>query len=110
MPKSREDENLIGEAMKYQIFVINNEVIKGLEKIKSLGINIDESLNWEEQYRKVKNKLKGGISSLSNLKDILPQRSLNKCTKPSLKAIFALVILFGMLFPTPNYPNCRDYK
>ena len=29
--------------------VLNNEVIKRAEKIKQLGINIDESLNWEEQ-------------------------------------------------------------
>ena len=28
-------------------FVLNNEVIKRIEKIKYLGINIDESLNWE---------------------------------------------------------------
>ena len=41
-----------------------------------MGINIDESLNWEEQYKTVKNKLKEGISSLRKLKDILPQRKL----------------------------------
>ena len=57
---------------------------------------------------KLKNKLKGGISSLRKFKDILPQRMLEQ--KPSLKAIFAMVILFGMLFSTSNYPNCRDYK
>ena len=28
--------------------VLNNEIIKKVEKIKYLGINIDESLNWEE--------------------------------------------------------------
>ena len=56
--------------------VLNNEVIKRVGKIKYLGINIDESLHWEEQYRTVKNKLKGGISSLRKLKDLLPQRKL----------------------------------
>ena len=89
---------------------LNNEVINRVEKIKYLVMNIDESLTWEEQYKIVKNKLKGGISSLRKLKDILPQEKLENCTKPSLKAIFAMVILFGMLFPTQNYPNCRDYK
>ena len=44
-------------------FVLNNEVIKWVEMVKYLVINIDESLNWEEQYKTVKNKLKGGISS-----------------------------------------------
>ena len=44
-------------------FVLNNEVIKWVEMVKYLVINIDESLNWEEQYKTVNNKLKGGISS-----------------------------------------------
>ena len=61
--------------------VLNNKVIKGLEKIKYLGINIDKSLNWEEQYKTVKNKLKGAISSLRQLKDILPQRKLEQMYK-----------------------------
>ena len=34
--------------------VLNNAAIKRVEKIKYLGINIDESLNWEEQYKTVK--------------------------------------------------------
>ena len=55
--------------------VLNDAIIKRVEKIKYLGINIDESLNWEKQYKTVKNKLKGGISSLRKLKDILPQRN-----------------------------------
>ena len=49
--------------MEVPNLVLNNEVIKRVEKIKYLGINIDESLNWEEQYKTVKNKLKGGITS-----------------------------------------------
>ena len=57
---------------------LNKEVIKMLEKSKYLGINIDESLNWEEQYKTVKSKRKGGISSLRKFKDILPQRRLEK--------------------------------
>ena len=62
-------------------FVLNNEVIKTVEKIKCLGININKSLYWEEQYKTVKNKLKGGISSLRKLKDILPQRKLEQVCK-----------------------------
>ena len=61
--------------------VLNSEVSKRVEKIKYLGINIDESFNWEEQYKTVKNKLKGGISSLRKLKDILPQRKLEQVYK-----------------------------
>ena len=49
-----------------------------MEKIKYLGTNIDESINWEEQHNTVKNKLKGAISSLRKLKDIIPQRKLEQ--------------------------------
>ena len=31
--------------------VLNNEVIKRVEKIKYLGVNIDESLSWEENTK-----------------------------------------------------------
>ena len=57
-------------------FFLNNKVIKRVEKIKYLGINIDESLIWEEQYKTVKNNFKGGKSFLRKLEDILPQRKL----------------------------------
>ena len=53
--------------------VLDNEAIKSVEKIKYLGINMEESLNREKQYKTVKNKLKGGISSLRKLKGSLPQ-------------------------------------
>ena len=42
--------------MNYQI--LNNEVIKRVEKIKYLGFNIDESFNWEDQYKTVKSNIK----------------------------------------------------
>ena len=47
--------------------VLNNEVIKRAEKIKYVGINIDESRNWEEQYTTVKNKLKRGHKLLEKV-------------------------------------------
>ena len=39
--------------------VLNNEVIERVEKIKYLGTNIDESLNWEEQYKLSRTSSKG---------------------------------------------------
>ena len=35
--------------------VLNNEVMKRVDKIKYLGIIIDESLNWKEQHKAIKN-------------------------------------------------------
>ena len=78
----RRNLNTVGDELPN--FVLNNVAIKRVEKIKYLGINIDESLNWEEQYKTVKNKLKGGISSLRKLKDILPQRKLEQVYKAAL--------------------------
>ena len=68
--------------------VLNNEVINRVEIIKYLGINIDESLNWEEQYKTVKNR---GINSLRKLKDILPQRKLEQV----YKALFESHLRYG---------------
>ena len=39
--------------------ILNNEVIKKVEKTKYMGISTDDSLNWKEQYKTIKNKLKG---------------------------------------------------
>ena len=52
-----------------------------MEYIKYLGSNIDESFNWDKQYRTVKKMFKRGISSLTKLKDILPQRKLEQVYK-----------------------------
>ena len=48
--------------------VLNNEVIKRVDKTKYLGIYIDQILNWIEQYKTMKSKLKGGLGSLRKLK------------------------------------------
>ena len=71
--------------------VLNNEVIKRADKTKYLGINIDESLNWKVQYKAIKNKLKGGLSSLRKLKNILPQRKLDQV----YKALFESHLRYG---------------
>ena len=71
--------------------VLNNEVIKRFEKLKCLGINIDQSLNWEEQYKTVKNKLKRGISSFRKLKDNTPQRQREQVCK----ALFESHLRYG---------------
>ena len=71
--------------------VLNNEVIKRAGKTKYLGINIDESLSWKEQYKTIKNKLKGDLSSLRKLKNILPQRKLYQV----YKALFENHLRYG---------------
>ena len=48
-----------------------------VKNTKSLGIIVDEGLNWERQYKTVHNKICRGLQSLRRLKSILPQSSLH---------------------------------
>jgi len=56
---------------------LNDSDIEEVTNTKSLGIIVDEGLNWERQYKTVNNKNLGGLQSLRRLKSILPQPSLN---------------------------------
>ena len=55
---------------------VNLKKIGRVTKTKYLGLNIDENLSWKDQYKKVKAKVKSGLSALRKLKDILPQSKL----------------------------------
>ena len=37
---------------------------------------VDENLNWDDQFKAVKSKICGGLTSLKKLKNILPQSTL----------------------------------
>ena len=43
---------------------INGTDFKHVTKTKSLGVVVDESLSWYEQYKILKGKIYGGLSSL----------------------------------------------
>ena len=55
---------------------LSNTEIKRVSSTKSLGVIVDENLNWDEQFQTVKNKICGGLVSLKKLKNILPQSKL----------------------------------
>ena len=55
---------------------INGTEIKRVTKKKSLGVVVDKSLSWDEQYKIVKGKIYRGLSSLKKLKDMIPQTKL----------------------------------
>ena len=56
--------------------MLNGAVIKRVKETKSLGILLDEGLNWKEQYSKVKGKVSSGLYSLTKLMKIVPQSQL----------------------------------
>ena len=47
---------------------LNDSDLKRVMNTKSLGIIVDEGLNWERQYKTVHNKSRGGLQSLRRLK------------------------------------------
>ena len=52
--------------------VINGGNIQRAHEVKYLGFNVDENLNWNRQDKKLKSKLKIGLSSMRKLRNMLP--------------------------------------
>ena len=69
-PRRRKNRELLP-----QVF-INREKIKQVDKTKYLGVIVDDTLSWEEQYESVKKKVAGGLAAMKKLKGILPQSML----------------------------------
>ena len=55
---------------------VGEDEIKRVRKTKYLGLTIDETLSWNEQYKIVKGKLKRGLDSIKKLRELLPQSPL----------------------------------
>ena len=58
------------------VLKLNNCEIKRVDKSKSLGFIIDEKLNWDEQFRRTKSKMSGGLAALKKLENIISQSQL----------------------------------
>ena len=79
----RKDEYIIighpqrtNKILSLEPLMLNGAEIKHVKETKSLGIVVDERLNWNEQYRKVKGKVSGGLWALKKLMKIVPQSQL----------------------------------
>ena len=70
---------------------INGEKIQRAHEVKYLGVPIDENLSWNKQYKRLKCKLKSGLSSLRKLKNILPQSRLDQV----YRALFESHLRYG---------------
>ena len=44
---------------------LNDSEIKRVAKTKSLGVIVDEGLNWDDQFNKIKGKVSGGLKSFT---------------------------------------------
>ena len=56
---------------------LNDSEIKRVAKSKSLGVIVDERLNWNNQFNKVKGKVSCGLKSLKKLQNLLSQSQLD---------------------------------
>ena len=65
---------------------VNGEPIKRAQKVKYLGVMVDENLTWNEQYKNIKGKIKNALTSLWKLKNILPQSKLDQVYKALLES------------------------
>ena len=63
---------------------LNGSDIKRVKKTKSLGVIVDERLNWEEQFKTVKGKVHGGLTSLKVEKHP-PTISVEQCISCSCR-------------------------
>ena len=43
---------------------LNNSDIKRVDKMKCLGVIVDEKLNWDAQFKRTKGKMSGGLAAL----------------------------------------------
>ena len=56
---------------------LNGSEIKRVKKVKSLGVNIDQGLNWEDQFKAIKGESMRALASLKTLKNIVSQSQLS---------------------------------
>ena len=57
---------------------LNDSEIKRIAKAESLGVMVDEELNCDDQFSKVKGKINGGLKSLTKLKNLISQSLLDQ--------------------------------
>jgi hypothetical protein len=52
---------------------VNNKPIKKVRSIKSLGVNLDENLTWENHVNGISKKISSGIGALKRVRDLIDQ-------------------------------------
>ena len=57
----------LGKISEIGDLMVGEDEIKRVRKTKHLGLTIDETLSWNQQYKIVKGKLKGGLDSIRKL-------------------------------------------
>ena len=71
--------NRTNKITEQEILKLNGSEIKRVKKTKSLGVIIDQGLNWEDQFKATKAKVRGGLASLKKPKKHCFSISTKQC-------------------------------
>ena len=66
----------LGKISEIDDLKVDEDEMKRVKKTKYLGLTIDESLSWNQQYKIVKGEMKGGLDLIIKRGQILPQSKL----------------------------------
>ena len=70
------NDKQLGKISDISNLKMDKDEIKRVSKTTYLGLIIDGNLSWDQQYKIVKGKLKGGLISIRKLREIPPQSKL----------------------------------
>ena len=77
---------------------LNASEIKRVAKTKSLGVIVDERLNWDDQFNKVKGKVSCGLKSLKKLQNLLSQFQLDHVYRALVEShLRYAIVIWGSL-------------
>ena len=66
----------LNKAKDFPDLEVEDQKLCRAQKTKYLGVIMDESMNWEEQLKTIKRKIKNGLGAMFKLKNILSQKQL----------------------------------
>ena len=93
--------------------IMNNEILEVVEKFKFLGVTVDVTLNFDEHYGLLHNKLVKSVFIIRTLAKTLP-RSLTDSSTPNSQVIEAFslcMFLFCTFYQTlPSGPPCSEQQ
>ena len=81
-----------------------------VKKIKYLGVQVDNSLDWKEHIKAVSSKVSRAIGFLKYARNILPMASLKTCTQVLWSPIFDTVVLYGVVVAPLILISSKSFK
>ena len=90
---------------------IHKDDSKRVGRTKFLDLKVDDSFSWNQQYKIIKGRLKGGLNSFRNLREILPQSQLFLVYQALMESLLRYGnLMWGHLPKRRLIPHCRRYR